>query len=268
MPEPAVYQRVADDLRRQIGAGELPAGARLPSRSALSAQYGVGPNVAIAAVRALVAEGVVTSRAGSGIFVRERHPVHRMMRSWHPQRLGGSLFIDELGPKDSGGTRESQSTTQNAPKHIAARLGIPPGSRVMRTDYRFHVADAPAMLSTSWEPLTITGGTPIVLPEAGPYAGRGIVERMASIGVAITRAREEVTPRPATREEATALQIPASGIVAGIERTYLAGDRPVETSDIVVPADRYRLVYDFPVDALNVTPAPLPFVAPRGRAAS
>lgn len=246
--EQAVYRRVADDLRRQIGAGELAVGTRLPSRAALSARYGVGPNVAIAAVRALIADGIVTSRAGSGVFVRERQPVRRMVRSWHPQRLGGSLFIAEFGPTESRGTRDSQSTTQNAPRHIAERLGIPPGSRVMRTDYRFHIAGAPAMLSTSWEPLTVTGGTPIVLPEAGPYAGRGIVERMASIGVTVTRARETVTLRAATSEEAAALRTPAAGIVAGIERVYLAGDRPVETSDITVPADRYRLVYEFPVD--------------------
>ncbi|MER5424833.1 hypothetical protein [Streptosporangium roseum] len=31
--------------------------------------------------------------------------------------------------------------------------------------------------------------------------------------------------------------------VPHVERTHWAGDRPVETSDIVIPGDRFRLVY-------------------------
>jgi GntR family transcriptional regulator len=43
------------------------------------------------------------------------------------------------------------------------------------------------------------------------------------------------------------LAIPAGSAVITIERTHLSGGRPVETADIVVPADKYRLVYRFSV---------------------
>jgi len=42
--------------------------------------------------------------------------------------------------------------------------------------------------------MAITAETPIVLPEMGPLAGRGGVERMRSIGVDIVTAVE--VPRP------------------------------------------------------------------------
>ncbi|WP_181008743.1 GntR family transcriptional regulator, partial [Streptomyces sp. SM12] len=65
------YRRLADALRDRIAAGEIPPGAALPSRAELSAAYGVGSNVAAAAVRLLASEGLVQGRAGRGVFVRE-----------------------------------------------------------------------------------------------------------------------------------------------------------------------------------------------------
>jgi DNA-binding GntR family transcriptional regulator len=36
-------------------------------------------------------------------------------------------------------------------------------------------------------------------------------------------------------------------VVLVIERTYYASGRAVETADVVVPADRYKLAYHLPV---------------------
>ncbi|MFE7995169.1 GntR family transcriptional regulator, partial [Streptomyces shenzhenensis] len=68
----ASYRRVAEDMRRRIETGEFPPGALLPSRAALARQYDVGVNVAAAAVRLLVGEGLARGRTGRGVFVRER----------------------------------------------------------------------------------------------------------------------------------------------------------------------------------------------------
>jgi len=35
--------------------------------------------------------------------------------------------------------------------------------------------------------------------------------------------------------------------VIEIRRTYYASGRPVETADVVIPAERYRAVYHLPV---------------------
>lgn len=113
----------------------------------------------------------------------------------------------------------------------------------MRTDYVFAADGEPVMLSTSWEPLALTRGTPVALPEDGMHAGRGVAERMLSIGVVIDDWVEEVGARLGTAEECTRLKHAPGSVVVTIRRTYYAGALPVETADIVVPADRFALVY-------------------------
>ncbi|MER8157881.1 GntR family transcriptional regulator [Streptomyces sp. NPDC094472] len=256
-PEPPAYLRLARDLRRRIEDGRLPAGAQLPSRAQLARTYGVGPNVANSAVRVLMAEGLVHGRAGSGVYVREPRALRRMLRSWHDGRLSGTPYVLDLPGHGGDGRREGGSTTVAAPPGIAERLGLAPGAQVVRSAYVFWsgggssegTTDERTMISTSWEPLELTGGTPVALPEAGPLAGRGVVARMAHIGLPVDRAVEAVVARTASAEEASLLEIAAGSVVEALERTYYSGDRAVETADIVVPAGRYQLVYEFPVDS-------------------
>ena len=84
-------------------------------------------------------------------------------------------------------------------------------------------------------------------PEDG--AAVGVVARFDHIGVQIDGCTERVTARSARPEEIDALGLPLRGAyVLVIERTYYAGERAVETADIVFPGDRYELVYRFPVE--------------------
>jgi DNA-binding transcriptional MocR family regulator len=60
------YRRLAEALRAGMRVGTFPAGSRLPSLRALAAGHGVGMNTAIAAYRALAAEGLVLALPRSG----------------------------------------------------------------------------------------------------------------------------------------------------------------------------------------------------------
>ncbi len=66
----------------------------------------------------------------------------------------------------------------------------------MCTKYVYRDAGEVMMLSTSWEPLAVTGRTPVMLPEEGPLGGMGVVERMAAIDVIVDNVTEEVGARP------------------------------------------------------------------------
>lgn len=99
------------------------------------------------------------------------------------------------------GTWESNSRQAEAGAAIAERLGIEIGERVMHTKYLFREAGEPMMLSTSWEPLAVTGRTPVMLPEEGPLGGMGVVERMRAIDVIVDNVTEEVGARPGLAEE-------------------------------------------------------------------
>ena|SRR5438105_2311239 len=75
LPGTPLYHRIAFDLRRRIGAGDLPRGARLPSSRALAKQLGVSRNTVVNAYEVLVAEGTVATRIGSGTRVLGVAPV-------------------------------------------------------------------------------------------------------------------------------------------------------------------------------------------------
>lgn len=64
-----VFQQIADDLRRDIESGSLPAGAKLPSGPELAEIYGVSKDTAFAAVRALRDDGLVRIVRSKGTFV-------------------------------------------------------------------------------------------------------------------------------------------------------------------------------------------------------
>lgn len=246
MPRETHYLQVADQLRARIKSGEWAVGAKLPSRARLAAEYGVGQNVCQRAMERLIIEGLLEGRAGSGTYVRRPRERLRMVRSRHRERRGGSPFRADMREHGRAGTWESRSTARvPAPDHIAERLAIEPGDLCVHTSYEFLADSQPVQLSESWEPMAITDGTPIVLPEMGPHAGAGVVERMRSIGVIIDVAVEVPRPARATQEQANLLGISVGDLITLIERTYYDTDgRPVETADITVADVRWEIAYE------------------------
>ncbi|WP_171168636.1 GntR family transcriptional regulator [Streptomyces sp. I05A-00742] len=251
-----VYLRIADDLRRRIDDGFLTVGARIPSRSELKRVYAASDQTVDRAVRVLKAAGYAEGQFGRGVFVTDRAPLGTLLRT---TGAVDTPFAAEIHTargnglpcgRPSGGTSltwEASAGETPAPAPIAERLGIAPGEPVLRTEYEYLADRHPVQLATSWEPLTVTAGTDVVHPERGPYARRGVRGRLAAIGVRVVRARELVGSRPATTPEAEALGCTAGQCVTVVERTHFDGDdRAVETSDIVVRADRWRLEYTIP----------------------
>ncbi|MFE9882720.1 GntR family transcriptional regulator [Streptomyces sp. NPDC005784] len=251
--EPPPYQVVAGDLRRRLADGEWEVGSKLPSRAQLAQHYGVGTNVMQKATERLIVEGLLEGRTGSGTYVAEPRERRRMIRSRHRERRGGSPFRADMYEIGRSGTWEAASEARTpAPPDIARRLGIETGAPTVRTAYEFLADGKPAQLSVSWEPMAITGGTPVLLPEMGPYAGKGVVERMRSIGIDIETWVEVPRPVRATADQVALLGLNAGDLVLAIERTYYAAEgRAVETADIVVPDRTWEVAYEFVVDPLH-----------------
>ncbi|MER5779571.1 GntR family transcriptional regulator [Streptomyces sp. NPDC002039] len=250
MSREAQYLAIADVLRTRILAGEWKIGERLPSRARLSEEYGVGRNVMQRAVDRLIIDGLLEGRAGSGTYVRTPRERLRLVRSRHRERRWGSSPRSEARERGRADAWDSHSRVRvPAPEEIAERLGIGPGDLCVNTHYEFLADGQPVQLSESWEPMAITDGTPIVLPETGPLAGKGVVERMRSIGVVISTVVEVPRPARATQAQANLLGISVGDLVLRIERTIHDVDgRPVETADMVIPDVRREVVYEFGVD--------------------
>lgn len=245
--EQPAYLRVAGDLRKKIIDGLLPPHTRLPSQARIREEYGVSDTVALEARKVLMAEGLVEGRSGSGTYVRERPVPRRIARSGFRPADGATPFRQEQADTAMRGTWESSSAQVEADDAIAGRLGIKPGDRVMRTAYVFRESGEAMMLSTSWEPLALTGRTPVMLPEEGPLGGMGVVERMRAIDIIVDNVTEEVGARPGQAEELLALGGVPGHVVLVVQRTFYASGRAVETADVVIPADRYRVSYHLPV---------------------
>jgi GntR family transcriptional regulator len=240
------YLRIADDLRERILSGELAAGTQLPSEADLMATYGVSRMVAKMATNTLRDEGLIDSHPGKGRFVRPATHLTRLARDRYTQRPDQQPpFGSDAAAAGLEASWEHRSERIPASATVAQRLQIRPGDPVMATEYRFLADRRPMQLSSSYEPLAITGGTAIEEPERG--AVRGVIQRMATIGHSVDSVTEEVTSRVPRPHERDLLGIPSGTPVLVVARTHWSGDLPVETCDIVIPADRYALLYRIPV---------------------
>ncbi len=95
-----VYLRVLEDLRTRISDGSLEPGARVPSRNAIIARYGVGETAAKHALAVLAAEGLIEARAGSGSYVR-KVPASRCLEHDRPHYPGSPFGL--AGPARRSG---------------------------------------------------------------------------------------------------------------------------------------------------------------------
>jgi DNA-binding GntR family transcriptional regulator len=268
-----VYLGVADDLRAQIREGVLGPGARVPSRNGIIARYGVGETAAKHALQVLAAEGLIETRPGSGSYVRMLPaPCHLEHDRPHfpgsPFGLPGTRAPQALVPPSGRGTGqgadgqapaapapgpsavvawEHQTEQVPAPRRISRRLGLAEGERVTRTRYLLTADGSPVQLAVSYEPELLTGQTAVPFPEDGPFAGRGVMERMREAGLAVDEVVEDISARPCSGEESVLLGIALGATVLVVERQHRSGDRAVEVAEIVVAADRFRLRYRMPV---------------------
>jgi DNA-binding GntR family transcriptional regulator len=242
-----VYLRVLDDLRTRIRDGILAPGSRVPSRNAIIARYGVGETAAKHALRVLATEGLIEARVGSGSYVRQSPAISHLDHD----RLNfpGSPFgLDESVLPARRVSREHQTEQAAPPAAIARRFGGSAAAALVTvTRYLLTADGVPVQLATSYEPAGLTGGSAVALPEHGPFAGRGVIERMRAIGIEVDEVLEELSFRPSLLAEAQSLAVPPGTAVFVIERLHLARGVAVETADIVIPADRFRLRYRFGV---------------------
>jgi GntR family transcriptional repressor for pyruvate dehydrogenase complex len=116
-------ERVAHAIERFVVAHDLQPGARLPSGRELTEQYGVSRTVVRDAIAILEQRGLVETRAGSGVFVRD----------------GGSEAVaDVLGQmlrRNAISMPELMETRQILEVHnvaLAARRASPAGIAAMR----------------------------------------------------------------------------------------------------------------------------------------
>ena len=101
-----IYQQLADRLASQLLDGDPPEGEALPSMRTLASQYLINPLTVSRALQALVDEGLLESRRGMGMYVRDGARI-RLLHSEREQflqqewpRLREKIRRLGLGPQD------------------------------------------------------------------------------------------------------------------------------------------------------------------------
>jgi GntR family transcriptional regulator len=234
------YWLIAAGLREAIESGQYLPGARLPGENDVMRDHGVARGTARQALAQLVNWGLAEARKGSGIYVRDFRPIGRLGSSTWP--AGASVWSTETEGRDLA-VDQVEVSEADAPEHVRALLGLEQGARAVLRSRRYVLDGKPVLLSRSWLPAAIASGTPIARPDTGPG---GIYARLADLGHAPARFREDLRSRMPLPAEAERLQVAAGTPVVEICRVALdAADTPVEVNEMTADSSAYVFRYEF-----------------------
>ncbi len=243
--QPPKYQRIADALREAIQAGEYGSGDRLPGENDLMATYDVARMTARQALGVLQNEGLVESRKGAGVFVRDFKPLRRrgIQRLSRDQwGSGRSIWSADIGERTLVVDQVEVFETE-APERIAQVLDIEPGAPTCVRSRRFVLDEKPVLVSTSYLPAELVAGSAITQEDTGPG---GTYARLAELGYKPVHFREEIRCRMPSQAEASRLNLSMGTPVIMICRTAFADEgRPVEVNEMILDSASYILEYDF-----------------------
>jgi GntR family transcriptional regulator len=226
------HHDIADDLRQQITAGRILPSERLPSEAALADRYGVSTVTLRRALAVLQREGRVEKIHGKGNFVRRPHRKIMYVGGW------GSL--DPLTAAEPDLRVTVRSTVVQAPAHLATLLMVPTGSPVVEFNCLSREGESPHGLARLYMPHDLV--PPGALDDASTC--KGAATRFAFFGPPPAAARETVSARHPTPDEASALRIGSASVVLSITR--IATDstgRVVEAALLAFPGDRIDAVF-------------------------
>ncbi len=237
------YQRIADDLKAAIEAGEYGPGDRLPGENALASQYKVASLTARQALRVLKNEGLVETRKGAGAFVRSFQPIrrHGIQRVAREQWGSGKSIwaADEERPV----TIDVRVDTITPPPHIGQVLELADGELACARSRRFVMDTRPVMVAVSYLPYELVEGSAITRIDTGEG---GTYARLAELGHAPVHFREEIRGRLPTAEEAEQLEMPLERPVLKVCRTaFDQAGHAVEVNEMTLDSASYILDYEF-----------------------
>jgi GntR family transcriptional regulator len=257
----AKYERIADDLRRQIQSGALAPGAQLEPESVLVDTYRVSAPTIRQAIGVLHAEGLTEARHGIGTFVRR--PRQKIRRDTARYQWEKDRVHEPVDARSQAGATEEDTGLNvedldffasyeliEAPAELAAIFKVPVGTRLLHRHYytRSKSENVPLSLVDSYLEYDVVAANPDLLDQGNePWPG-GTQHQLSTIGIELDRIRDEVTARPPSADEAEKLDLGPGVSVLRIRKISIdTSDRVVEVADSIHAGDRSELVYTTPL---------------------
>jgi GntR family transcriptional regulator len=222
-----LHQQIADELRRQIDAGELRPGDPLPSEHTLMRRFGVSRGTVRQARAALRTDGTITGSRGRPLAVRGPQLTQPLS-----ELISFSAWIQSLGKRPSG--RVIEFGPQSADDEVAAMLGVAPGDTISCL-VRVRLADdEPLMIERTVFPPRVGQ-----LVAALDLEHQSIYAELGRQGLVFASARHVLGAMPASRADARLLGVAAGTPLLWERRhTTSASGEPLEWSDDRYLADR------------------------------
>jgi GntR family transcriptional regulator len=231
-----LYEQVADALRAEIREGRYRPGDKLPSERELSERFEVSKVTARQAIVQLRAEGLGTSRAGSGVFVAEKGPPRRLS----DDILRGEAFYRAM---ERQGLQPDVTTTisrEPATEEVAEALDVPEGAEVLVHE-RLTRGGLPLFLATNYFPAWVAEAVPQLAEESTSGLPKWLGQTYGPL-----YGEDLIDSRMPTPEERERLEIPENTpvtVVKGINRD--SQHRPLHYIVKVTVSGRWLYGYRF-----------------------
>jgi GntR family transcriptional regulator len=248
MPKQPRYLQIADDLRKQISDGVLEPAHRLPTEDQLGSTYEASRNTIRDAIKRLISEGLVETRAGQGTFVtRTIDPFVTVLTGDAKTGFGGgegAMYLSEVSAEHrTAASSTPRVEVQIPPAEIAKRLRIPPGEQVVLRHQERYIDNILWSLQTSFYPLHFIqqGAINLLLAQ---NIEEGTVKYLAKeLGVRQTGYRDWITARLPDDNEQDFFGIGHESTVFEIFRTaFDQNNKPMRITVTVYPADRNQFI--------------------------
>jgi GntR family transcriptional regulator len=248
------YQRVVDDLRKQIESGDLHRGRQLPADAELVKRYQVSQSTLREAIKQLVSKGLLETRQGQGTFVARKIEPFVTDLSLDPQAgiaAGGEegrTYPTMVAEQDREGSVTSpEVAVLPCPPDIAARLQISLGSQVICRTQERSIDDTLWSLQSSYYPFewaTERGAARLLMAQD---IEQGTISYLAeTLGFTQAGYQDWVTARPSNDNEQQLFRLPRDSAMFVIYRTaFTEGGKAIRVTVTVFPADRNQFTYSY-----------------------
>ncbi|HXT36520.1 MAG TPA: GntR family transcriptional regulator [Chloroflexota bacterium] len=239
--EPTLHRRIADDLRRQIRAGELRAGDSVPSEHALQASFAVSRGTVRQALAALRTEGLISGTRGSPPRVNGLTLTQPL-----DQLVSFSAWIESLGQRATG--RVVEFGPRLASPVEAEALGCRPGEPVFHLIRVRYADDEPLLVERTTFPERI--GAMLLEVDLRSHS---IYAELTKRGMVVVAARQVIGAMAAGKEDARLLGVALRApLLRARRRGYDAAGHPLEIADDRYLADRVNFTIEHGVAASGV----------------